>query len=246
MAGIDRRELMKGAGLSALSVLAEQVGLSPRSSAGQEASTLHPLTWSLLERARLCRVRERFDRRAAEVSIRGFAEATSVGPLMIEWTEDPNGAFYHLCRLGLNALLRMGDRAFWSRDDPSWATLDGEAFDRAFPACALARDLLGADEADRLLVAPKLALKERASSAGLSSVEAFRLRATAAQVGWLETSMSEAAAQAVGNVEALLSEGAAETSELMYHQLMVFEARERGLLATWEIEDRLICLPVQV
>jgi len=27
---------------------------------------------------------------------------------------------------------------------------------------------------------------------------------------------------------------------------MVFEARERGLLATWEIEDRLICLPVQV
>src|SRR5271165_7250954 len=116
MAGIDRRGLMKGAGLSALSVLAEQVGLSPGSSAGQEASTLHPLTWSLLERARLCRVRERFDRRAAEVSIRGFAETTSVGPLMMEWAEDPNGAFDRLCRRGLNALLGAGDRAFWRQD----------------------------------------------------------------------------------------------------------------------------------
>ena len=80
-------------------------------------------------------------------------------------------------------------------------------------------------------------------SANRSDQEVFRVRAVSAQIGWLETSMAEAAARAVSNVELLLSTGASEDSVAKDNQLRVFETYERGLLATWETPDALICVP---
>ena len=55
--------------------------------------------------------------------------------------------------------------------------------------------------------------------------------------------MPALAAAAVWRVEALLSSGVPERSEPIHHQLVVFEAREHGLLATWETPDAMICVP---
>ena len=55
--------------------------------------------------------------------------------------------------------------------------------------------------------------------------------------------MADAAAQAIANVELLLSVAASERPVMIDNQLRVFEAHERGLLATWETADALICVP---
>jgi hypothetical protein len=52
------------------------------------------------------------------------------------------------------------------------------------------------------------------------------------------------AARAIRTIEDLLLAGHAESSEPIYHQLLVFEAFEHGLLATWETPEELVCLPV--
>ena len=106
----------------------------------------------------------------------------------------------------------------------------------------LANEILGVDEHDRILTAPKLLAKSRAMSANSSDVEVFRVRAISAQIGWLENSMADAVAQAVSNVELLLSTGVPEGSMPMDHQLRIFESYERGLMATWETLDALICV----
>jgi hypothetical protein len=105
------------------------------------------------------------------------------------------------------------------------------------------RTLLGVDERDRLLMAPKLRAKSAATSASTSDGEVFRARAVSSQIGWLETSMADAAAEAVSIVELLQGAGAAEASVSIDHQLKVFESYERGLLATWETPAELICMP---
>jgi len=69
----------------------------------------------------------------------------------------------------------------------------------------------------------------------------FGVRAVAAQIGWLETSLPAAAVDALCNVEMLLCSGFSERSEQIYHQLLVFEACENGLLATWETPAELVC-----
>jgi hypothetical protein len=61
----------------------------------------------------------------------------------------------------------------------------------------------------------------------------------------IETSLPGAAAGAIRAVEDLLSTGHAVESMEIYHQLMVCEAFERGLLATWETPDELLCVPRQ-
>jgi hypothetical protein len=91
--------------------------------------------------------------------------------------------------------------------------------------------ILGVEEYDRMLMAPKLLAKSRAMSANRSDEEIFKIRAVSAQIGWLETSMSEAAAHVISNVELLLNSGASKGSVAIDNQLMTCEAHEHGLLA---------------
>ncbi len=211
--------------------------------AGPDTSTScrwHPLTRSLLERARrIDRGCGAPDRYQVEQTIRQFADASGyVKPPVIKWMNTPTDAFDHLCQFGLNALLEMGTARFWRRARPPISD-DDETFDRAFEARMTANELLGVDEHGRLLMAPKLRAKSHAVSA---DGEIFRVRAVSAQIGWLETSMADVAAEAVSNVELLLSTGAPERSVAIDHQLKIFESYERGLLATWETPDALICV----
>ena len=70
----------------------------------------------------------------------------------------------------------------------------------------------------------------------------FEARSVAAEIGWIETSLPSAAAGAIRAVEDLLSAGYAENSMEICHQLVVFEAFEHGLLASWETPDALVCV----
>jgi hypothetical protein len=244
--GIDRRQVLIGTAGAALAGAFGPVhaSLGPQLSGIPGADDWHPLTRSLLERARrmggICCAP---DRATVERTIRQFADASGyVKPLVIKWMDTPADAFDHLSRFGRDALLDMGASRFWRRFRPL-VSPDSRAFDRAFEVRTLASDLLGVDEHDRLLMAPKLRAKSRAISANLSGEEVFGVRAVSAQIGWLETSLADAAAQAVSNVELLLSVGASDSSVAIDHQLKVFESYERGLLVTWETPGALICVP---
>jgi hypothetical protein len=181
------------------------------------------------------------DRAKAERAIRQLADGYAEPPV-IKWMGTPADAHDRLSRLGLDALLDMRTTGFWRRLQPP-ALGDVQTFDRCFEVRLVANELLGVDEHDRLLMAPKLRAKSQAISANRSDQEVFRVRAVSSQIGWLETSMADAAAEAVSNVELLLSAGASEGSVAIDHQLKVFDAHECGLLATWEASDALICVP---
>jgi hypothetical protein len=243
---IDRRQVLV---VAAWSALTKAVGGSDFRPALAEPGVFgpdewHPLTHSLLERARcIHRDRDGPDRAAMERTIRQFADGVGhPRPLVIKWMDTPTDAFDHLSRYGLDALLDMGTTGFWRRAQPP-APLDENRFERAFEVRMMASGLLGVEEHDRMLMAPKLLAKSRAISANWSDEEVFRVRAVSARIGWLETSMAEAAAQAVANMELLLSTGVSEDSVAIDHQLRVFESFEYGLLATWETPDALICVP---
>ncbi len=247
---IDRRRLLGSATAAVATALVEKdlsiFGIGS-ALAGTDISTptkWHPLTRSLLDRAHgIGHVRKAPDVAAIERTIRQLASASAwIKPLVIKWMENPTDAFDCLSRLGLDALLDMGTTGFWRRFQPPVPS-DEQTFDRAFEVRMLANELLGVDEHDRVLMAPKLRAKSRAMSVNASDVEVFRVRAVSAQIGWLETSMADAAAQAVSDVELLLSTGASEGSVAIDDQLRVFEAHERGLLATWETPAELICAP---
>jgi hypothetical protein len=156
--------------------------------------------------------------------------------------DSPTDAFDHLSRYGLDALLDMGTASFWRRVQPPLPR-DEETFDRAFEVLMMANELLGVDERDRALMAPKLLAKSIATSANLPNGEVFRVRAVSAQIGWLETSTADAAAQAISNVEVLLGMIESERSVAIDSQLIAFETYEHGLMATWETPDALICVP---
>jgi len=247
---ITRRKLLGNAtAAAATAVVGQGIGVFGIGSAlaGPDTSTPgegHPLTRSLLERAfKIDGSRDAPDRAMVERTIRQFADGwVWTKPLVIEWMDSPTDAFDHLSRLGLDALLDMGSASFWRRAQPpvcpNVATLDS-----AFEVRMMANELLGVDEHDRILMAPKLRAKCQARSANLSDEEVFRVRAVSSQIGWLETSMADAAAQAVSNVELHLSGGVSVGSSAIDNQLKIFEAYERGLLATWETWDSLICVP---
>jgi hypothetical protein len=203
----------------------------------------HPLTRSLLERARtIDRSRDAPDRSMVERTIRQLADASGYAePLVIKWVDTTQDAFDGLSRFGLDALLDIGTTKFWRRLQPPTPS-DVETFNRAFDVRMMANELLGVDAHDRLLMASKLRAKSQAISANASDEEVFRVRAVSSQIGWLETSMADAAAQAVSNVELLLSTGESEGSVATDHQLKVFESYECGLLATWETPAELICV----
>jgi hypothetical protein len=138
--------------------------------------------------------------------------------------------------------MQMGTARFWTVPQLFTAT-DGDAAERSFELYWHATHVLRVEEYDRALMAPKLIAKEWAVAAQSRLESIFEVRAVAAQIGWLETSLPATAAQAIRAVEDLLSAGHAESSVAIYHQLRVFEACERGLLATWETPDALVCVP---
>jgi hypothetical protein len=161
----------------------------------------HPLTRSLLERASsINRGNAAPNRGKAERAIRQFASRSGwTKSLVIKWMDTPTNAFDHLSRFGLHALLDMGSASFWRRAQPP-VSRGEETIERAFEVRMLANKLLGVDEQDRILMAPKLLAK---SQANLSDAEVFLIRAISSQIGWLETSIADAAAEAVSNVELL-------------------------------------------
>jgi hypothetical protein len=243
---MDRRQLLIGAALT-MALRPVRAGPDTGPTGIQDTGGWHPLTRSLLERARrigCCRTAP--DRALIERTIAGFADSAGYAARpVIKWMDTPSDAFDHLSRFGLDALLDMGTARFWRRFRRP-VSPDARTFDRAFEVRVLANELLGVEEQDGLLMAPKLLAKSRAISATALDREGFRVRAVSAQVGWLETSMADVAAEAVSIVELLMITGASEASASIHHQLKVFEAFECGLLATWETPHGLICVPRQV
>jgi hypothetical protein len=133
-------------------------------------------------------------------------------PPVIKWLADPSGAFDHLSRYGLDALLRMRTASFWRGAGPS-VSFDDRSLDLSFVLGRLVADIVGVEVHDRALMAPKLLAKSAAMAGNVTAEAVFEVRAVAAQIGWLETSMPVAAAQAVANVELLLSSGFSEQDE---------------------------------
>jgi hypothetical protein len=240
---IDRRRLLATATCAVLTGTVCPARPLPAEYGMPDAGRCHPLTRSLLDRARRAGMGlGRTETRSIERIIHRLGEATGrERPLVIKWMDTPTEAFDHLCQFGLDALLDMGTSRFWRRAQPP-APRDEDTFERAFEVRMMANELLCVEEHDRMLMAPKLIAKSRAMSANRSDEEIFKIRAVSAQIGWLETSMAETAAQAVANVEMLLSSGASEASVAIDNQLRVFELYELGLFATWETTDALICV----
>jgi hypothetical protein len=246
---IDRRQVLIGSAGVALTRVCGAVPLSLDAQSPDITDWMewHPLSRSLLDRARrIGQSRTSPDRALIERRI--FELAVSAGHAerpVIKWMDTPSDAFEYLSRFRLDALLDMGTTDFWRRslrpDSP-----DASATDRASDVRLLANELLGVEEQDRLLTAPKLRAKFEAKSANRSGSEVFRVRAISSQIGWLETSLADVAAEVVSNVELLMVTGASESSAPIHHQLRVFEAFECGLLATWETPAELICVPGRI
>jgi hypothetical protein len=232
---IDRRRLLASTAGLALTGL---VGAA-------DARRLHPLTRSLLGRARRAGGAPRPpDTARIERVILDLANASGrADKPVIKWRPDPFAAHDLLSSHGLDELLRMGTAEMWRRRAPP-ALFDDRSLDLSFVLRGLVADIVGVEGHDRALMDPKVLAKSRAIAERASAEAIFEARAIAAQIGWLETCLPVAAAQAVADIELLLSAGFAEYDEPVYHQLRVFEAFELGLLATWETLDALVCVPV--
>jgi hypothetical protein len=136
----------------------------------------------------------------------------------------------------------MGTASLWSRAGPA-IHFDDRSLNLSLVLGGIVADIIGVEDHDRALMAPKLRAKSKAMAENASAEAVFEVRAVAAQIGWLETCLPVAAAQAVANVELFLSSGFAERDEPVHHQLRMFEAYELGLLATWETPTAIICVP---
>lgn len=238
---IGRRKLLVGAVGLSLARLSPTFGTATPAEEEPISSGrgLHPLTRSLLDRAG--RAGARLDQFLVERAIREIAELRpKQPPLAIKWLDTPARAFEHLCLYGLDELVRMRSARFWRGTPSSIGIGKNDPDERLFDLYGHATDVLRVEEHDRALMEPKLTAKRRSDEIPGGT---FRARTIAARIGWLETSLPAAAAEAVCAVEDLLAAGHTECSKGIYHQLMVFEACENGLLATWETGDELVCVP---
>jgi hypothetical protein len=241
---INRRSVLTGTAGLLLAGPAFGLASGPRTAQANHAGRWHPVTASLLDRARqMEQPSTMIDRRAVDGALRNMARlAGGDKTLVINWLGSPAGALDYLDGFGLDTLMSMTNDNFWSVPG-SMKPFDEDAFDHAGDARSLAADILRVEEQDRALTSPKLAAKAVAIAAGASAPELFAVRAKLAQIGWLETSWAAAAAEAVFEVEYALCRGEPEGSGSIHRQLMVFEAYEIGLLATWETPTGLICVP---
>jgi hypothetical protein len=243
---IDRRRLLGATACLALTGLGRPFAASTRAVANEipVAPRWHPLTRSLLHRARRASSADGgTDTSRIEHVIRDMAGAQGcTKPPVIKWLADPSRAFDHLSRYGLDALLNMGTTSLWRRAG-LLTHFDDRSLDLSLVLGGLVVDIVGAEDHDRALMAPKLLSKSNAMERNVSLEALFEVRAVAAQIGWLETCIPMAAVQAVASVELFLSSGFSEHDEPVHHQLRVFEAYELGLLATWETPTAVICVP---
>ena len=240
---IDPKDIASGFSLPVSNRVVLAVGgRSPRRLGGATRAW-HPLTRLLLDRAQLASFVATADTSRVECIIRRTASARGWSkPPVIKRLADPSGAFDHLSRYGLDALLKMGTASLWRRARPL-THFDDRSLDLSLVLGGVVADIVGAEAHDRILMAPKLLSKSKAL-AGNAPVEGiFEVRAISAQIGWLETCMPVVAAQAVADIELFLSSGVSEHDEPIRHQLRIFEAYEFGLLATWETPGAIICVP---
>jgi hypothetical protein len=163
-------------------------------------------------------------------------------PPVIKWLPDPRSAFDYLRRYELADLLRMENATFWREEDLP-AIEDDTILDRWCVTHRFATDALRPDDHDRALMAPKLEAKRQLVARRADPDAIFEARAMAAQVGWLETSISAAAVGAISSIDLQLAQGLSEVSVHLHHQLLVIEAYQHGLIATWETPTELVCVP---
>jgi hypothetical protein len=202
---------------------------------------LHPFTRSLIETA--SESDHDFDLLRVERLIGLRAETLGYhGPPVIKWLPDPRSAFDYLSRYELADLLRMENATFWREEDPP-AIKDDTILDRWCVTRRFATEALRPDDYDQALMEPKLVAKRRLIARGADVDAIFEARAMTAQVGWLETSISAAAVGAISNIDLQLAQGLSGVSVHLHHQLLVIEAYQHGLLATWETPAELICVP---
>jgi hypothetical protein len=238
---IGRRQLLAGAASLGLSTMFGSLGPDY---AGVEypAETdlpLRPLTRSLLDRA--VGADHRLDRPRVERVVGQLAGER--GRPIIKWMDSPECVFEHLRRYPLNELVQMPIAQFWPAP-PSGPVQDYAQLERSLDLYVLANRLLGVEEQCDELLGERLDFRGRLLGATPDPAAVFEAKVLAAEIGWIETALPAVAARAIRGVEDVLSAGHAEDSMEIYHQLMVFEAFEHGLLATWETPGELVCLPV--
>ena len=236
---IGRRELLAGATSLGLATMVRSPGaITVRAEYPiAKAPRWHPLTQSLLDRAN--RAGQQVDRSRVERLIQEVAGEH--GRPVIKWMDTPGRAFEYLLRFPLDELAQMPTAQFWPFPPPVLAA-SGDEEERSVELYLHATQVLRVEEHGRTLLAPKLSYKAQAIASGSLSAQVLEARAVAAEIGWIETSLPGAAAGAIRAVEDLLSAGHAEGSMETRHQLRTFEAFERGLLATWETPEELVCL----
>jgi hypothetical protein len=241
---IQRREFLKIGVGSAVAALAGSSGTQALA-IRTESCAWHPLTWSLIRRAQAaCSRPPNIDTPQIEQLIAETSAAQgSAKPPVIKWLPDPFSAYAHLNDYGLEKLLKMGSATLWSRAALPQRVDDGSLEITRCVRLEVVWDIIGAEEHDRVLMAPELLAKSATVARGLSAEEAFKVRAIAAQIGWLETSLPAAAALAVDAIDFLVTSGIPEDDELVKHNLRIFRAYELGLLATWETPAAFICIP---
>jgi hypothetical protein len=202
---------------------------------------LHPFTRSLIDT--VSRSDHDFDLLRVERLIRLRAETLGYhkSPVM-KWLPDSRAAFDYLRRYELADLLRMENATLWREEDLP-AIGDDTILDRWCATRRFATEALRPDDRDRALMAPKLEAKRQLIARGADLDAIFEVRAMTAQVSWLETSISAAAVGAISNIDLQLAQGLSEVSVHLHHQLLVIEAYQHGLLATWETPAELICVP---
>jgi hypothetical protein len=236
---IGRRELLAGAASLGLGAMVGPLEAIPAGAQdwGPSCRRWHRLTESLFDRA--SRAGQQLDRSRVERIVRKLAGEH--GRPVIKWMDTPARAFRHLCRYPLNELVQMPIARFWPAP-PSCPVQDYAELERSLDLYVLANRLLGVEEHCGELLGTRLDFRARLTGASPVPAAVFEARVLAAEIGWIETSLPAVAARAIRAVEDLLSAGHAEGSMEICHQLMVFEAFEHGLLATWETPKELVCL----
>ena len=225
-------------GLSAM-VGSLVVTLAEPEDLGPSGRPWHPLTQSLLDRAN--RAGQQVDGSRVEGIIRDLAGEH--GRPVIKWMDTPGRAFEYLLRYPLEELVQMPTAQFWPFP-PIVSAANKDAEERSVELYLHTTRVLRVEEHGRALMAPKLSYKAQAITSRSGPEAVLEARAIAAEIGWIETSLPGAAAGAIRAVEDLLSAGHAEGSMEIYSQMVVSEAFEHGLLATWETLEELVCLSV--
>ena len=236
---IGRRELLAGAASLGLAVIVGPLEAMPAGVQdwGPSSRRWHRLTESLFDRA--SRAGQQLDRARVERIVRKLAGER--GRPAIKWMDTPARAFRHLCRYPLDELAQMPVARFWPAP-PLGPVQDYAELERSLDLFVLANRLLGVEDHCGELLGTRLDFRARLTGASPVPAAVFEARVLAAEIGWIETSLPAVAARAIRAVEDLLSAGHAESSMEICHQLLVFEAFEQGLLATWETPEELVCL----